>query len=61
MTIKNQSDLDLADAGRMLAKEISNVANELRRRGYTVDLSDHYFREYMYWEFEVKRVTEERI
>jgi predicted SPOUT superfamily RNA methylase MTH1 len=67
MTLKNQTDKELADAGRMLAAELSSIADELARRGFTVELQG-YYRDRVdrkvpgtYWEFEVKRVTEEKI
>lgn len=62
MTLRDQSDKDLADAGRMLAAEISKIAAELERRGVTVELRGYYGAQNVtYWQFEAKRVTEEPI
>jgi len=54
MSIRDQSDKDLADTGRMLAAEIGEIAAELERRGIPVAVQGYY-------RFEAKRITEESI
>jgi hypothetical protein len=61
--MKNQTDKELADAGRMLAAELSKIAAELTRRGLDANVQGYYLpgAEGMYWHFEVMRVTTETI
>jgi hypothetical protein len=55
MSLCDQSDKDLADAGRMLANEISKIAAELERRGLAVEFAKYYYPS-PHYEFETEEV-----
>jgi hypothetical protein len=64
MSLRDQSDKDLADAGRMLIDEINKISAELERRGVSVNLQGYYGARHgdgHYYAFEAKRITEEVI
>ena len=60
MSIRDQSDKELADAGRMLIDELDKISAELGRRDVTIALQG-YYGDIIHHKFEAKRVTEEVI
>jgi hypothetical protein len=64
MSIKDQSDKELADAGRMLMAQINPIAAELERRGVEVCLRGYYPTRHgggTEYRFEAERITKETI
>ena len=60
MSLRDQTDKELADAGRMLMNEVNKIAVELMGRGVTVKLR-RYYGDGIRYEFEAKRTTTEVI
>lgn len=63
MSIQNQTDKELADAGRMLVEQLNPLVRELTRRGYEVQLQGYHQPKNagIRYEVEVERVTKHRI
>jgi hypothetical protein len=64
MSIRDQSDKELADAGRMLMDQINPIVAELGRRGVEVRFRGYYVAGSnggTMYQFEAERVTKEAL